>query len=67
MYLYCTRCLHATSDELWRLSLYPHGVCPKCGASGYRNAVEWVSIAAANSYPIVPDPEEVYQSHPLLF
>lgn len=66
-HLYCTKCLHATAQDRWRLSLYKHGVCPKCGCSGYRNTLEWGYIATANGYPSQPVDGQKYPVHPQLF
>lgn len=64
MYLWCSQCNHATPEASWTRTNHKYGVCPKCGCSSYRNAIEWEMIAAANNYPYVPDEKEIYLSHP---
>lgn len=67
MYLWCSKCQHAASEASWHVQDYKYGVCPHCGASAYRNAVNWLQIAAANGYPELPLSTEEYPLAPLLF
>jgi NMD protein affecting ribosome stability and mRNA decay len=67
MYLWCSRCLHATAKISWTVTGAKHGVCPICGSSQYRNAVEWSVIAAANGYRDQPVTDKTYPLQPVLF
>lgn len=67
MYLWCSKCLHATHKASWDVKGEKYGACIICGCSEYRNAVEWEKIAALNDYPPVPDRNEIYYQHPVLF
>jgi hypothetical protein len=67
MYLWCAKCNHAHLRTHWILKGAKYGVCPSCGCSEYRNALDWDPIAKVNDYPPEPNRSQVYPPYPVLF
>lgn len=67
MYLWCANCCHAHLREKWEVAGEKYGVCPTCGCSEYRNAVEWSVISQANDYEEIPNVTIPYPLQPVLF
>lgn len=67
MYLWCANCCHARLRERWEVKGAKYGVCPSCGCSEYRSAVEWSIVASINGYATHPEKNVSYPLHPVLF
>jgi len=66
-YLWCSRCEKAHTEVKWtRDGKYKHGVCPSCGSSGYKNAINWSALREATWFVPIPVKGEVYSVNPTL-
>jgi hypothetical protein len=46
--------------------MFKYGVCPSCGKSAYRNAVDWNAIYEINGYDPIPIYDKIYSLSPTL-
>lgn len=65
MYLWCSVCNRASLEVEWNTEKFKYGVCPVCGCSAFRNAVEWEAIYKVNEYESIPIQGQVYSLSPI--